>query len=471
MNKMTDINVHYIHHITEKQYQNAIQFLLNGSVPRTITNSSKIRFKRRWKSAQLVIIGGKRRIFIQGKELIPMNEIEALLQKLYNAPTTGGNLGRDKFYSRVKSKFIGISRTDVQNFLNNDEVHQLYKPIHKLKVVKPLPIPSGPNLYWQMDIIDMGHELKHDNLGFQYILTVIDIFSKYAWAKSLKSKHAKNIVNALKEILSNKSAPKIIQSDNGLEFKNASIAKLLNKFHIKQIFSLPYRPQSQGCIERFNGTIKRMMYAQMARYKTKVWADILPMLIENYNTVIHSSTKYTPSLLHFTDDSGIIQKAKSMLEQRNERWLKKNNRIFPEIKKGDYVRVSNLAFKDYRKESNVLKNSYKPNWSKNIYQVISISKPSNPLHQPLYTIKDKNNHKLRLYRDSLQFLPSATPRQTHLNSRVINPNFHYRELDREIATKARNNTNVSDRLTSRMQREPRKRYPNSALNSFHIRLY
>jgi hypothetical protein len=87
--------------------------------------------------------------------------------------------------------------------------------------------------------------------------------------------------------------------------------------------------------------------------------------------------------------------------------VEKNNRMFPKIKKGDYVRVSNLSFKDYRKESNVLKNSYKSNWSNNIYQVMFISKLSNPLHQPLYKIKDKNNHKSRLYRDSLQLLPSA----------------------------------------------------------------
>ncbi len=99
---------------------------------------------------------------------------------------------------------------------------------------------------------------------------------------------------------------------------------------------------------------------------------------------------------------------------------------------------------------------------------MSISKPSNPLHQPLYTIKDKNNHKLRLYRDSLQLLPSATPRQTHLNSRVINPNFHYRELDREIATKARNNTDVSDRLTSGMQRESRRKFPNTSFRDYIV---
>jgi len=108
------------------QYQNPIQFLPNDSVPQSLTNSSKTRFKRRCKNAQLHNRNGKQRIFIQGKEVIPLNEIESLQQMLYNNPKTGGNLGRYKFYSRVKSKFIGISRTDVHNFLKNDEVHHLY---------------------------------------------------------------------------------------------------------------------------------------------------------------------------------------------------------------------------------------------------------------------------------------------------------------------------------------------------------
>ncbi len=74
-------------------------------------------------------------------------------------------------------------------------------------------LADGPQWY--------AHELKHDNLAFQYILTVIDIFSKYAWAKCLKSKHAKSVIKPLKEILNNQPTPRIIQSDNGLKFKNA----------------------------------------------------------------------------------------------------------------------------------------------------------------------------------------------------------------------------------------------------------
>jgi hypothetical protein len=67
MNKMTGINIHNIHHIIEKQYQKSVQFLVNGSVPQSLTNSAKSRLKRRRKNAQLHNKNGKYRIFVQGK--------------------------------------------------------------------------------------------------------------------------------------------------------------------------------------------------------------------------------------------------------------------------------------------------------------------------------------------------------------------------------------------------------------------
>jgi hypothetical protein len=81
------------------------------------------------------------------------------------------------------------------------------------------------------------------------------------------------------------------------------------------MFSIAYRAQSQRCIERLNCTIKRMMYAQVDTYKTKFCANRLPMLIENYNTVIHSSTKYAPSLLYSTHNSEKYRK-------QNQHWNK-----------------------------------------------------------------------------------------------------------------------------------------------------
>ncbi len=64
-----------------------------------------------------------------------------------------------------------------------------------MKVVHPVEVPEGPNVHWQMDLIDMGQSKIHDNMGYQYCLTIIDIFSKYV--KQLKSKEASEVVDTL----------------------------------------------------------------------------------------------------------------------------------------------------------------------------------------------------------------------------------------------------------------------------------
>ena len=125
-----------------------------------------------------------------------------------------------------------------------------------------------------MDLIDLREKLVYDNLGFRYVLTVIDTFSKHAWAQPLKSKEGLEVVQTFEEILTF-GTPHLLQSDNGREFKNQWMNEIANNYNIKQIFSLLYRPQSQGCIERFNQTLKRMLFAHMTRYRTKVWADVL----------------------------------------------------------------------------------------------------------------------------------------------------------------------------------------------------
>ena len=161
------------------------------------------------------------KLFIDHKEVIPESRIEQVLSEQYDNPLTGGNYGRDKFYERIRTQYVGISRSDVDKFIQNDETHQLHRPItKKLQVTRPLSVPEGPFVHWQMDLIELGSTLVHDNLGYQYVLTVIDIFSKYAWAIKLKTKEGKEVTDALSGILQNTLSPTVLQSDNGKEFKN-----------------------------------------------------------------------------------------------------------------------------------------------------------------------------------------------------------------------------------------------------------
>ena len=77
---------------------------------------------------------------------------------------------------------------------------------------------------------------------------------------------------------------------------------IADNYNIKQIFGSPFKPQSQRCIEKFNQMLKRMLFAHMTRYRTKVWADVLQTLLDNYNDMVHLSTGYSQNYLHFSQD-------------------------------------------------------------------------------------------------------------------------------------------------------------------------
>ena len=57
----------------------------------------------------------------------------------------------------------------------------------------------------------------------------------------LKTKEAKEIVEALKKVVANAGKkPTVLQSDNGSEFKNEIVDKYLRQEGIKPVYSLAY---------------------------------------------------------------------------------------------------------------------------------------------------------------------------------------------------------------------------------------
>ena len=57
------------------------------------------------------------------------------------------------------------------------------------------------------------------NKGYHYILTVIDVLSKYAWAIPLKTKNGNEMVTAITKIIrDDRRCPKNLQTDMGKEF-------------------------------------------------------------------------------------------------------------------------------------------------------------------------------------------------------------------------------------------------------------
>jgi len=76
-----------------------------------------------------------------------------------------------------------------------DELHQpVVKNVRKRKVYV-----NGIDKICASDLVDMQSFPKF-NRGVKYLLTVIDLFSKFCWMFPLKDKTVVSVANALKEI-------------------------------------------------------------------------------------------------------------------------------------------------------------------------------------------------------------------------------------------------------------------------------
>lgn len=123
-------------------------------------------------------------------------------------------------------------------------------------------ITKGIDDLWQADLVEMGNYSAF-NRGYRFLLTIIDTFSKYAWAVPLKSKNASDVTNAMKSIFIKESrSPVHLQTDDGKEFFNKEFQNLMRKYRINHYST--YSVIKASIIERFNRTLKGLMWKEFS---------------------------------------------------------------------------------------------------------------------------------------------------------------------------------------------------------------
>lgn len=124
--------------------------------------------------------------------------------------------------------------------------HQDVVTLHKLpkyKFKRDHYTVFGIDHLWEIDLCDMQSFAQYNN-GYKFILSVIDVFSKFGWMVPLKNKTAKEITTGFRKIITESGRkPLAIQSDKGAEFKNATFKGYLTSKGIKQNF-----PLIQSCL-------------------------------------------------------------------------------------------------------------------------------------------------------------------------------------------------------------------------------
>ena len=111
------------------------------------------------------------------------------LDKIYYHPDEEGSYGGiQKLLRAAMGKGLKVSEKSIKDYLGRQASYILHKPSRK-NFKRNQTVIGGIDQQWQADLADM-QALSRKNKGTKYILTVIDVFSKYAWAIQVKKGRA-----------------------------------------------------------------------------------------------------------------------------------------------------------------------------------------------------------------------------------------------------------------------------------------
>ena len=143
---------------------------------------------------------------------------------------------------------------------------------------------------WECDLLQLT-PIKDYNGGYCYILVVIDVLGKCAWAEPLVDKTTRNVASAFQQI-TDKVKPRVplcVQTDRGKEVLGTAFQNLLKRMQIG--FHVARNPDIEAVVvERLNRTLRERIWRYFSHRNTKRYIDVLQKLVYVYNQTLHSST-------------------------------------------------------------------------------------------------------------------------------------------------------------------------------------
>jgi hypothetical protein len=158
------------------------------------------------------------------------------------------------------------------------------------------------------------------NDGVKYLLTAIDVFSKFLHTVPLKNKTGKSVASAFLSIFSSdpryakpaKRWPILLRTDRGKKFLNDIFQNALRREGIE--FCICRNPDVKcSVVERAHRNIRDRIYKYFTHY-TYRFIDNLPKFVKAYNDSVHTSTWLAPARV---TDKHVLQIWRRATKRRN----------------------------------------------------------------------------------------------------------------------------------------------------------
>ena len=231
--------------------------------------------------------------------------------------------------------------------MKNQKLYSLHK--HRIKNFPRSKIRCNyPDEIHGADLDDLTR-LRKNNDGYKFILTLVDCFTRYAWAWPLKNKSAETVLTALKKIYNTSGRlPTYLRADAGKEFKGP-VAEYLEEKKVN--FILAKGSKKAALVEMFNRTLKTRLFKHFS-YNRNRWVDALSDVVNTYNAQTHQSTGFAPKDVTFAQQAELVDEQRLTTAQPMPK---------PKFSIGDLVRIL--------EPSDIFTKGYVQTYSKDIFTV------------------------------------------------------------------------------------------------------
>ena len=191
-----------------------------------------------------------------------------------------------------------MSRKDIKSWLAKQALWQDHLPPPK-EIHHPHYYVTKSNAQHQFDLLYMSHNRFEGNT-YKYILTGIDVASRYKFARPFKTKKLSAIAFVLETIYKKGGVfkyPRTFQCDNGSEFKN-ELTKLLEKHSVEiRRATTKYKHTHTTFVEAFNKGLAKLLFKPMDAQELQDPEKVLTIWVKSLNKTVNKMSNTVSSMI------------------------------------------------------------------------------------------------------------------------------------------------------------------------------
>ena len=212
-----------------------------------------------------------------------------MTSKLYYDPSKPSAFSSLKKLQKA-AKEIGKKPGDIRSWLEKQDAYTLHRPLRKRFPRNPYTVNNIMDV-WECDLIDV-QALGKLNDNHKYLLTAIDVFSKFLHVVPLKSKTGPAVTSAFQSILKDpkystplfKKRPIWVRTGRCKEFLNNNFQDMLKRKGIR--FQVCRNPDVKySVVERAQRLLREKLYRYFTYRNTHRYVDVCPQFVRAYNDI------------------------------------------------------------------------------------------------------------------------------------------------------------------------------------------